>query len=168
MPLLKSTANLKTVVLINSNIGVAKVGNLSYKLKKRKTLKPLHSGSETSALTTRTVTRSLKIANGHMLSHAIPTHCFRLDKWPCQKHTHYAHSSQPLEHRWTMHSLQMVQAGHITSHEHKLRVLLAVALLAGMNLLPDQWGLVSCSWLQATQATAAVGHGLLAYQAVLF
>ena len=67
-----------------------------------------------------------------------------------------------------MHSLQMVQAGHITSHEHKLRVLLAVALLAGMNLLPDQWGLVSCSWLQATQATAAVGHGLLAYQAVLF
>jgi len=35
MPLLKSTANLKTVVLINSNIGVAKVGNLAYKLKKR-------------------------------------------------------------------------------------------------------------------------------------
>ena len=59
MPLLKSTANLKTVVLINSNIGVAKVGNLSYKLKKRKTLKPLHSGSETSALTPRTVTRCL-------------------------------------------------------------------------------------------------------------
>jgi len=53
MPLLKRTANLKTVVLINGNIGVAKVGNLAYKLKKRKTLKPLHSGSETSALTTR-------------------------------------------------------------------------------------------------------------------
>ena len=59
MPLLKSTANLKTVVLINSIIGVAKVGNLAYKLKKRKTLKPLHSGSETSALTPRTVTRCL-------------------------------------------------------------------------------------------------------------
>ena len=53
MPLLKRTANLKTVVLINGNIGVAKVGNLAYKLKKRKMLKLLHSGSETSALTTR-------------------------------------------------------------------------------------------------------------------
>jgi len=59
MPLLKRTANLKTVVLIDGNIGIAKVGNLAYKLKKRETLKPLHSGSETSALTTRTVTRSL-------------------------------------------------------------------------------------------------------------
>ena len=82
MPLLKRTANLKKVVLINGNIGVAKVGNLAYKLKKRKTLKLLHSGSETSALTTRTVTRCLfferlvtrclKIANGHMPCNSNP------------------------------------------------------------------------------------------------